>query len=202
MKAVIYVEGGGDSDSEHIACREGFRKLFENFGIRGRMPKFVACGSRTDAYDAFKTAHAQKKADYVALLVDAEDPMVDPNKPWEHLESRKDDSMPRPEKAGDDQALVMATCMETWIVADRAALESVYKKLCLQVSALPPLVDLEIRNRHDVQNALSHATRNSRNRYTKGRRSFKTLEEIEPDRIRDSLKSFQRVERILKEKLL
>jgi hypothetical protein len=52
VSAYIYVEGGGagaDSKDVDIRCREGFRKLLENCGFEGRMPRLVklvaACGA-------------------------------------------------------------------------------------------------------------------------------------------------------------
>ena len=56
MKVRLYIEGGGESRSLHIKCREGFRKLLEQAGFRNRMPSTRACGSRDVAYDDFKTA--------------------------------------------------------------------------------------------------------------------------------------------------
>ena len=74
VKAHIYLEGGGGKDL-NARCREGFRKLLESCGFAKRMPKLTACGSRNSAYDDFKTAHAHASGgDYVALLVDSEDP--------------------------------------------------------------------------------------------------------------------------------
>ena len=143
------------------------------------MPRIVACGGRQSAYRDFKVAHKKARdAEYVALLVDSEDSISDPEQPWEHLEKRPSDPMPRPNGATNDQALLMTTCMETWIVADRAALRAIYKN-GLRESALPPPVNLERRDRHDVQDALTHATRGCSNVYEKGKRSFKTLEAVE-----------------------
>ncbi len=47
------------------------------------------------AFDDFRTACANAKpGDYVALLVDSEDPVADIEKPWEHLKAR--DSWTKP----------------------------------------------------------------------------------------------------------
>ena len=201
MRVVLYVEGGGEDSSTLASCREGFRKLLEKADLGGRMPKIVAKGDRQSAYRAFCIAHRKREADFVALLVDSEEPIADGEKPWEHLGARPNDAMPRPRDATDEQALVMATCMETWIVADREALTLLYKGGCLQESALPALVDLENRDRRDVQDALNRATRNCPNPYRKGKRSFRALERVEPARIRIHLPSFARIERILGRRL-
>ena len=71
----------------------------------------------------------------------------------------------------------------------------------LQDSALPSLVNLENRARHDVQNMLVHATRNCTNAYAKGKRSFKILAELTPATLEKHLPSFARARRILDQKL-
>jgi len=90
--------------------------------------------------------------------------------------------------------------METWVVADRDALRKHYGSK-LQVSALPPLVQLEGRGRHDVQDRLAHATRNCKNAYTKGKRSFELLARLTPAVLEEHLPSFVRTRRILNDKL-
>ncbi len=162
------------------------------------MPRLVACGSRTDAFDSFKKAHQRLRDDYVAMLVDSEDPVDDIEKPWDHLHKR--DRWSRPKGAVDEQALLMVTCMESWIVADCGALQSHYGA-DLQENALPTLHKLEERDRHAVQGALKHATRHCKNRYAKGKRSFEVLGKLNPDELRPHLPSFARCEKILQAKL-
>lgn len=197
--STIYLEGGGDSAQLKIRCREGFRKLLTKCGFAGRMPRLVACGGRSAAFDHFKTAHQTAGAgEYVALLVDSEDPMDDVEAAWVHLKAR--DGWERPVGATDEQALLMTTCMEAWIIVDRAALARHYGHK-LRPSALPPLVDVESRSRNDVQSRLENATENCSNAYTKGKRSFEVLSGLNPDALRPHLPSFVRTLRILTDKL-
>ena len=199
MSVRIYIEGGGGSKELHIRCRRGFRKLFERCGFSGRMPHLVACGSRGDAFDDFQTAHRSAGAgQYVAMLVDSEDPMGDIDQPWEHLRGR--DGWSKPAGAADEQVLLMVTCMETWIVSDRATLQSHYGSR-LQDSALPSLNDMESRNRDSIQDALMHATRNCNNAYQKGKRSFEVVGKLDPAALEEHLPSFARCKRLLEEKL-
>jgi len=200
VKVTIYVEGGGsDSKELHTRCREGFRKLLERCGFSGRMPKLVACGGRSQAFDDFCTAHRiSRQGSITLMLIDSEDPMQDIEATWTHLAAR--DDWAKPEDAADDQVLMMTTCMETWIVADRAALRAHYGQH-LQESGLPAVVDLESRPRDVVQNALVHATRNCANKYEKGKRSFQVLAELTPDTLSAHLPSFVRTKRILSDKL-
>jgi len=118
---------------------------------------------------------------------------------WDHLKKR--DGWDKPLGSENDQVLFMTTCMETWIVADRNALARHYGDK-LQKSALPPLTDLESRSRHDIQNDLSHATRNCSNAYKKGKRSFDVLEKLSPDELKLHLPNFVRIKDILESKLL
>jgi hypothetical protein len=202
VSATLYLEGGAsgaDSKELQIRCREGFRKLLEKCGYKGRMPRLSACGSRDAAFDDFQIGLAEKAAaDYVAMWIDSEDPLKDLEAAWKHL-TRSDKWMP-PAGAADDQVLFMTTCMETWIVADHSALTDHYGAK-LQISALPPLVNMENRERHDVQDKLVHATRNCTNAYAKGKRSFEILAKLRPETLGTHLPSFVRVRRILNEKL-
>jgi len=202
VSATLYLEGGAsgaDSKDLQIRCRAGFRKLLEKCAYKERMPRLFASGSRDDAFDDFKFALAGKGAgDYVALWIDSEDPLTDLEATWDHL-SRRDNWM-QPAGATNDQVLFMTTCMETLIAADRAALTDHYGAK-LQRSALPPLVNLENRGRHDVQDKLVHATRNCSNADAKGRRSFEILAKLTPATLERRLPSFARTRRILNQKL-
>ncbi len=147
----------------------------------------------------FTIAHqTMRGGDFVAMLLDSEDPMSDIEKAWEHLHER--DGWEKPEGAADDQVLLMTTCMETWIVSDRPGLQAYYGT-GLQKGALPSLVDLEARHRHKIQDALVRATRKCTNAYRKGKRSFEVLPEVDPETLKKHLPSFERVLRILREKL-
>jgi hypothetical protein len=194
----IYVEGGGNTEELRARCREGITKLLKNSGFAGRLPRIVACGSRNEAFDDFKTAHEQGKLAYVALLVDSEDPIADIEQTWDHLKTR--DDWPQPQNAQNDQVLLMTTCMETWIIADRTALSKLYKN-CLQTSRLPSTSDLEQRHRHAIQDSLVAATRSCSNAYAKNKRSFEALASVDPNVLRNLLPSFARMIRILKGKL-
>lgn len=200
MKAHLYVEGGGDSKENKIRCREGVRKLIEKLGLLvEKMPRLSACGGRGATFDDFKTAHAARKnGDYIAMLLDSEDPIVALEKTWAHLKMR--DNWDKPHGAVDEQVLFMTTSMETWIVADRVALKEHYGHK-LQENALPPLDALESRHRHDVHDKLVHASRLCSNAYSKGKRSFEVLAQLDPAVLKQYLPSFVRLDRILKQKL-
>lgn len=198
MTAILYLEGGGDSKEIHVRCREGFRRLLERSGFAGKMPRLVACGSRENAFDDFISAHLGHKGTFAALWIDSEEVLAELEEAWEHLQSR--DHWARPVGAADEQVLFMTTCMETWLVADPAALSAHYGGN-LHKKALPPSVDLERRDRKYIQTQLARATRDCGNPYEKGKRSFDLLAKLCPETLEQHLPSFARVRRILNAKL-
>lgn len=199
--AKLFVEGGGDSNELQTRCREGFRKLLEKSGFAGRLPRIIACGSRTEVYDSFETEHLTGKTSYVALLVDSEDPVPNGEKTWEHLKIR--DGWDCPAGAADEQVFLMTTCMETWIIADQDGLKRFFErnKPCLRPAGLPAAKDLETKNRHTIQNTLLTATQDCINAYAKNKRSFEALANVDPAVLRRILPSFARMERILNDNL-
>lgn len=197
MSVKIFVEGGGDSKEQIVRCREGFRKLIEKAGFtRPKSPSIAACGGRGRAYDKFKTAVAVG-GEYPILLVDSEDPVKktdespDSDAPWKHLKAR--DGWEQPAGAKNDQAQLMVTCMETWIMADQAALVEFFGQH-FQRTALLPLHQIEERSRHQVQETLEHATRNcgKDRRYAKGKKSFEVLAMLNPEVLKEHLPHFRR----------
>ncbi len=204
MRAYIYIEGGAsgpNSKNLRIQCQQAFRTLLDRMGMTGKKLRLKACGGRNAVYADFCTAHRTSHGGYVAMWIDSEDPMTDIEGAWKHLaEVTTVAAWEKPNGAVDDQVLFMTTCMETWIVADRAALREHYKQK-LNENPLPHTNDLEAKPRHAVQQALETATKDCKNGYAKGKRSFEILEKLDPAVLRQHLPSFVRVERILKAKL-
>lgn len=199
MSAIIYLEGGGDSNELHRRCREGFRKLLEKTLPGVPKPKLAACGGRAAAFNDFKTALRRAGAnDFVGLLIDSEDPLADIETTWSHLQQR--DGWAKPRIATDRQVLFMATCMETWIVADITTLRTYYLQ-GFQERTLPALDNLEERSRDEIQSALARATHNCTNAYTKGKRSFAVLAQLNPAVLESRLPSFARMKAILQAEL-
>lgn len=204
MSAIIYLEGGGSGPNSRnldIACQKAFHKLLDGMGFTGRKPRLVACGGRKNVFDRFKTELRSPSANYIGMWIDSEDPMADIERAWDHLASVT--TVPvweRPDNVTDDQVLFMTTCMETWIVTDRAALREHYKQK-LNENPLPHTNGLEAKQRHAVQQALETATKDCKNGYAKGKRSFEILEKLDPAVLKQHLPGFVRVDRILKTKL-
>ena len=200
MRAEIYVEGGGPPDRvTNIRCREGFRKLLAKCGLDDGRFQVTACGGGGDARNDFLDAHAVAGDQYyVALLIDSESPVANIEETWKHLTEKH--NWQRPPGARDDQVLLMTTCMETWIVADRSALGAHFGQ-CLLVSELPDLDSLEELRRGTVKDRLQDATRSCPVPYGKGSNSFEVLSRLDPTVLEERLPSFRRARRILTEKL-
>lgn len=209
MSVTVYVEGGGDRAQLKAQCRRGFQKLLDKAGFGGRLPRVVACGSRNDAFRDFKIAlreRVERKDDeYPILLVDSEDLLaeadrtdINPSGAWRHL-SRRDD-WTRPSGAEDDQAQLMVTTMETWLLADRQTLIAYFP--AMSASALPPDADLESRRKKEVSAALRNATQSSsKGPYHKGNHSFDLLGRIVPEELKSRLPHFRRFVETLKARL-
>jgi Domain of unknown function (DUF4276) len=172
----LYVEGGGDSKALRGACPKGFRMFLERAGIAGRLPRIVACGGRQDAYERFSTTHGGGEGKPL-LLVDAEEP-VTVGGSWEHLAAR--DGWERPAGAEDAQCHLMVQVMESWFLADKAALASFYGQGFVE-GALPANPHVEQVPKADLLSGLAQATRNTaKGRYDKGSHSFSILSALDP----------------------
>lgn len=190
----LFVEGGGDGLDLRTECRRGFSSLIERAGFRGRMPRVIACGSRSDAYEQFAHACALKRrgGPTPMLLVDSEAP-VKRRTPWEHVASRVGDGWARPESASDEDLHFMVECMETWIVADREALRTFFGA-GFHEKALPARANLEEVAKVELYRSLESATRAcaKKGAYGKGPHSFKLLALVDPDRLRAVCPSAER----------
>ncbi|MDR3707384.1 MAG: DUF4276 family protein [Capsulimonadaceae bacterium] len=194
----LYVEGGGTTRKDQGPCREGFSKFIEKLGIDPRSFKVIACGGRANTFKDFVTAFKQSEDAFVALLVDSEDPVADIEQPWTHLRERPGDGWIAPPGATDNNALLMVTCMETWLTADQDAI----RRICgstIKAHHLPT-EDLETRDRHVLKDKLAAATKDCKKTYAKGDVSFAILAEVAPDKLAN-LPSFNRMRRILQANL-
>ena len=180
----LYVEGGGDSKALHRRCAQGFNAFLEKAGFKGRMPRIVACGGRQAAYDRFRTACEQNVR--ALLLIDSEEP-VQTDSPWQHLANRPGDGFVAPRNATDVHCHFMVVVMESWFLADKAALSDYFGQ-GFRASALPQNTDIEAIAKKDLYARLRQATANCKTKapYGKGAHSFQILLRIAPDKVRDA----------------
>ncbi len=142
------------------------------------MPRVVRGGARDQTFHRFATAIANPDPERVPLLlVDSEGPVQAGHSVWKHLQRR--DKWNQPGGAGEDQAFLMVQLMETWFLADRAALKKHFGEQ-FKETALKRWPQLEAVRKKTVLDALKKATNNCSNPYAKGKVSFELLEKINP----------------------
>jgi hypothetical protein len=173
----LIVEGGGDGKDTRTECRRAFRLLLERAGLKSRMPRILAGGSRVEAFRDFSIAFADRATTSV-LLVDSERPVAG-DSPWMHLAARPGDGWTRPAGAADDQCHLMVEAMEAWLLADRDAVAKVFGK-GFRPAALPDRIDVEQIPKSELLRVLEHATRDCAGPYRKGARSFQVLAGVDP----------------------
>ena len=197
----MYVEGGGDTAGQKAELRQGFDALFATERSKTREKRgslrFICCGGRQQAYDAFMNSLAVNPATINALLVDSETPMapVPPNKAEDakarvaHLH-RKDGTAGRGQGDGwqlthvlPERIHLMVQCMEAWIVADPDALQVFYQQK-FKKDSLPRRPDLEEEPKADIYAKLKTATKDTqKGEYGKIKHASKLLLLIDPDKI-------------------
>jgi len=187
VRTKVYVEGGGDSNALKTRCREGFTTFLEGTGLKGRMPRIVACGPRGEAYNRFRTAIGQRKSDeYIVLLVDSEEPVSPGTGPWKFLSARTGDRWDKPADAANDDVHLMVQCMEAWFLADKDALARYYGQ-GFTATALPGDPGVEQIPKDDVVQGLRNATRHTqKGEYDKGEPSFQILAVIDPSKVKNA----------------
>ena len=190
----LYVEGGGHAASLRTACRKGFSTFLERAGLKGRMPRIVACGSRQDAYDAYCTAVGNNEE--AILLVDSEGPVAEEFErgeaaawqPWGHLMQCGGDGWKKPPGVADADCHLMVQCMESWFLADRRAISAFFGQ-GYRENRLPPAANaIEAVGKERLYRSLADATRDckSKAQYGKGEHSFKLLVLIDPRKVKDA----------------
>lgn len=197
----VYIEGGGNTAEQKAELRQGFDSLFASEKSKAREKRgslrFVCCGGRQQAYDAFINSLSVNPNMMNALLVDSETPIgpVPQNKEEDakaritHLQ-QKDGSAGRGQGDGWDfrnvppeQVHLMVQCMEAWIVADPDALAAFYKQNFKQGS-LPKRPNLEDELKTDLYEKLKNATKDTqKGEYGKIRHASKLLLVIDPEKI-------------------
>lgn len=177
----LYVEGGGDGRTNHVAFRQGWISFLRKTGLAGRMPQVVPGSGREQTFDKFKTALESRRPDEIVILVvDSEGAVIAGHSAWQHLRDR--DNWEQPPDATDDSAYLMVQVMETWFLADRDPLRRFFGPL-LNENPFRAWPVLENISRNDILNALEQATRTCQKPYRKGRVSFDLLGQIDPQRV-------------------
>lgn len=177
----IYTEGGGNKDSR-ARLREAFSRFLSGPRLaayrRGIKWHVVMCGSREEAYRMFQRRIGDQPSARVLLLVDAEGPVS--GTPREHLGAAGWDLA----SAAEEQCHLMAQVMESWFLADPAAVAAFYGK-DFAAGRLPRRKNVEDVPKDAVMAALDVATvKTQKGRYHKIQHAPLILESLDPEKVR------------------
>jgi len=213
MKSIaIYIEGGGNSKHQKSALRIGFNGLFNEQKQAARAKglgwKLVPCGGRQRTYEAFINSIKKSNGETLCvLLVDSEDEL--PPEETTDVEESEDDRQNRELKNArtrrdhlvsrdnwkfnnipPDRIHLMVRCMESWIVADKAALQSYYGN-DFHVNQLPNRTNFEDEPKDQVCNKLKKATKDtSKGEYAKIKHASELLALIDTNKISSRCQRF------------
>lgn len=184
MSAVtIYMEGGGSSSGSRAALRQGMDVFLQSLKLKVRKKrwkwKLVCCGSRNDAFNAFRRSCNGRQDAIILLLVDSESPVNRSSR--DHLIYRDDWDL-----NGHDKNVVhlMVQSMETWIVADPETLAAFYGQ-GFRKNVLPSRENLEHEEKSSISAALERATKNTtKGEYHKIRHAKDLLKRVDSGKVR------------------
>ena len=179
----IYMEGGGEGKENRAALRQGMDTFLQPLKEATRnkaLPwKLVCCGTRNEAFQRFQNAVNSSTGAVNVLLVDAEGPVNQSAR--DHLQARDGWEL---SCIGEDTVHLMVQMMETWIVADPAALSRYYGQ-GFRVNKLPKATDLETVTKATVERSLGEATKDTqKRRYHKIRHASDLLKRVEAEKVK------------------
>ena len=186
------MEGGGNGPDTKAALRQGMTAFLAPLKDAARARSWrwdlVCCGGRQEAYGAFVHALRVGKSTVVALLVDAEGPVVEP--PRAHLHARDGWDLGN---VSDEVVHLMVQTMEAWIVADREALATYYGQR-FNANPLPKDTNLEAVPKDRLATALEQATRRTQKlAYHKIRHASDLLQRIDRHKVQQRCPSCKRL---------
>lgn len=180
MKVVVHIEGGGDNKTQQAELRKAFAALFERAGLRGRMPSIDCSGSRNNACRDFLNGRGVSGR-HALLLVDSEGSVASGSSAVSHLRRRDQWQL---DAAHEPDVHLMVQLMESWFLADKSVLQSVFGS-GFNATKLPGMAtDIEPTPKRDVIDGIDAATRNSkRGKYRKGRDSHEVLSRLDTEKV-------------------
>ncbi|MBI4819692.1 MAG: DUF4276 family protein [Deltaproteobacteria bacterium] len=197
----IFVEGGGDTNASGRAeLRVAFDTLIgaQKDAARKKRMKWdtVFCGGRNETAAEFANALKRKDADFVVLVVDAEDEVssATPSRPTavervKHLEKR--DGIERLTGASAEQVHLMTRCMEAWVFADGEKVAEFYGK-DFNANALPKRAVLDEEPKPTLYAAIEKATKDTKKgSYGKVKHGSALLKAVRPAKVAERCVSFQ-----------
>lgn len=208
----VYVEGGGHQNSTLAQdVHKGFQSFFTKAGFDKR-PAVVVCGSRQMAYNDYCIAIKAGKS--AMLLVDSESPVqeefekgnIHDWKPWEQIQSRKDQSGNKCDKweriGVDTDCHLMVQMMESWFLADVEALKKYFSEGFKETKFPKDDENIEKMSKKKIEDIFNSSTKDTKKEgYKKGRDSFIILSQIDPQKVRSRSKWAERFLCLLKERI-
>ena len=178
----IYMEGGGEGNATKAALRQGMDAFLQPLKEAARDKalswKLVCCGPRNEAFQRFKNAVNNSANAVNVLLVDAEGPVN--QSAQRHLRDRDRWNL---RFTPEETVHLMVQTMETWIVADAAALRIYYGR-DFRENRLPT-TNLEGVPKADVERSLIEATKaTQKGRYHKIKHASDLLKLIDVDSVK------------------
>ena len=145
------------------------------------MPRIVRGGARNRTFKLFSININNTAPDRIPLLlVDSESKVKKSHSVWKHLQTH--DGWRKPAGTGDEHAFLMVQSMDTWLLADRAALQKYFGRE-FGDNAIKQWSELEEVPKASVIEALRNATTNCSKQYAKGKISFELLHQIDPSHV-------------------
>lgn len=174
-------------DENAEAFRRAWQIFFSKAGVDGQMLDIAVGGGQQEAFALFSSQLDRYMKDNATepkplLLLDSEEPVADGHTVWEHLGTRNQHRFQQPPEAHDDSAHMMVQAMETWFIADPPALQRFFDS-SLDASVFRNSSPLEAILKEDALDMLRRATLRCRRHYSKGRRSYGILAEIDPQTV-------------------
>lgn len=186
----IYMEGGSKGNATLRQGMEEFLQPLKEMARNKALPwKLVCCDPRNEAFQRFQAAVNNRDATVHGLLVDAEGPVN--QAPPCHLRDRDGWDL---SFTCENTVHLMVQTMETWIVADPAALKSYYGNKDFKAKGLPKARDLETVPKAAVESSLRTATeKTQKGRYQKIKHASDLLKRIDVERVKNRCRHCQRL---------
>ena len=180
----VIVEGGGDASVQDGPFRIGYGTFLRKIAppeVDGRPValEIVRGKGGRSAVDKYLSQRSLYPDALLILLIDSEEP-VSPNATvWEFIKARH--GFDHPAWAEEAHAYLMVQCVETWLVADPAAL-AVHYGPKFDADKLPKRTNLEEELKRDVQSKLEEAVGKLGGGYRHGD-SAKLIARVDPARV-------------------
>jgi hypothetical protein len=183
----VYIEGGARGRVADSDFRRGWKIFLNELHLLARNNGYhslevVRGKGRSGTFESFIKHYINHPNDLCVLLVDAETDAPDGMRVWDVVAQREQDSWQRPKWATERHLYLMTYFVETWLLTDQDALQKYFRR-GFNPRGLP-ITNLESRTKHEIENALSIATKKStKGEYQHGQ-SHEIIGTVRTDRVK------------------